>query len=66
MTSAGGSATVYQPFKTLVVNQNTPGWYVPNGTGHVANKKGEVIRTPIRPGASVRVYYVSTGGVTHG
>jgi hypothetical protein len=62
MTSEGGSAASYQPFKTLVVNKDTPGRYVLDGPGHVVNYKGEVIRTAIKPGARVRVYYVGTGG----
>jgi hypothetical protein len=64
MTTGEGSATNYQPFKTLVVREdrsNTPGSYVLNGPGHVVNKNGEVIQTAIKPGTHVRVYYVSTG-----
>jgi hypothetical protein len=64
MTTGEGSAANYQPFKTLVVREdrsNTPGSYVLKGPGHVVNKKGEVIQTSIKPGAHVRVYYVSTG-----
>jgi hypothetical protein len=64
MTTGEGSAANYQPFKTLVVREdrsNTPGSYVLKGPGHVVNKKGEVIQTSIKPGARVRVYYVSTG-----
>ena len=64
MTTAEGSAANYQPFKTLVVREdrsNTPGSYVLNGPGHVLNKNGDVIRTAIKPGAHVRVYYVNTG-----
>jgi hypothetical protein len=59
-----GSAANYQPAKTLVVREdrsNTPGSYVLNGPGHVVNKNGEVIRTAIKPGTHVRVYYVNTG-----
>src|SRR6266516_6420124 len=33
-----------------------------NGPGHIVNKKGEVVRTAIKAGARVRVYYVNTGG----
>ena len=62
MTSEGGSAASYQPLKILVVNKDTPGRDVLNGPGHVVNNKGEVIRTAIRPGTRVRVYYVDTGG----
>jgi hypothetical protein len=58
-----GSAAVYQPSKTLVVNKNTPGRYVLDGPGHVVNNKGEVIQTAIKPGAHVRVYYANIGGL---
>ncbi len=64
MTSEEGSAAKYQPVKTLVVLQdrsNTPGSYVLNGPGHVVNKNGEVIRTAIKPGSHVRVYYANMG-----
>jgi hypothetical protein len=64
MTTEEGSAANYQPFKTLVVREdrsNTPGSYVLKGPGHVVNKNGEVIRTAIKPGAHVRIYYVNTG-----
>jgi len=60
-TSEGGSAGIYQPFKTLVVNKGTPGRYVLSGPGHVVNRDGKVIRTAIKPGTRVRVYYASTG-----
>ena len=63
-----GSAAAYQPSKTLVVNTNTPGRYVLDGPGHVLNKNGEVIRTAIKPGARVRIYYADQGslrGVDH-
>jgi hypothetical protein len=60
-----GTAASYQPFKTLVVNvdgsNNNPRRYVLNGTGSVVNKAGEAVRTPIKPGSHVRVYYMNTG-----
>jgi hypothetical protein len=59
-----GSAANYQPAKTLVVREdrsNAPGSYVLNGPGHVVNKNGEVIRTAIKPGTHVRVYYANAG-----
>ena len=59
-----GAAANYQPAKTLVVREdrsNTPGSYVLNGPGHVVNKNGEVIRTAIKPGTRVHVYYVNMG-----
>jgi hypothetical protein len=67
-TTEQGSAAVYQPSKTLVVNKNTPGRYVLDGPGHVLNKNGEVIRTAIKPGARVRIHYANQGslrGVDH-
>jgi len=64
MTTEEGSAANYQPAKTLVVREdrsNTPGSYVLNGPGHIVNKNGEVIRTAIKAGAHVRVYYANIG-----
>ena len=64
MTTEEGSAATYQPVKTLVVREdrsNTPGSYVLNGSGHVVDKNGEVIRTAIKPGAHVRIYYAQAG-----
>jgi len=64
MTTEEGSAANYQPIKTLVVledRSNSPGTYVLNGPGHVLNKNGEVIRTAIKPGAKVRIYYANVG-----
>jgi hypothetical protein len=64
MTTEEGSAANFQPTKTLVVREdrsNTPGSYVLNGPGHIMNKNGEVIRTAIKPGAHVRIYYANAG-----
>jgi|ERR671925_276663 hypothetical protein len=64
MTPEDGSAANYQPIKTLVVREdrsNTPGSYVLNGPGHVLNKKGEAVRTAIKPGTHVRIYYAQAG-----
>ena len=69
MTTGEGSAANYQPAKTLVVREdrsNTPGSYVLNGPGHIVNKNGEVIRTAIKPGAHVRVYYANIGDLADG
>ena len=63
-TTQEGAAANYQPLKTLVVradDSNSPGNYVLTGPGHVVNKNGEVIKTAIKPGARVRVYYVNLG-----
>jgi hypothetical protein len=64
MTTEEGAAASYQPVKTLVVREdssNKPGTYVLKGTGHIVNKAGEVIRTAIKPGTRVRVFYLNTG-----
>jgi len=61
-----GSAANYQPAKTLVVREdrsNETGRYVLNGRGLVVNKKGEIVRTPIKPGAHVRVFFASANGI---
>jgi len=63
-TTEEGVAASYQPLKTLVVcvdRRNDSGRYVLNGPGHVVNEAGEVIRTPIKPGTRVRVYYTKIG-----
>jgi hypothetical protein len=60
-TTEQGSAAVYQPSKTLVVNKDMPGRYVLEGPGHVLNKNGEVVRTAIKPGARVRIHYANMG-----
>ena len=63
-TTEDGAAASYQPVKTLVVREdrsNNPRSYVLNGSGHVVNKRGEVVQTAIKPGTHVRVYYVNTG-----
>ena len=54
-----GAAASYQPPRTLVVQQNVPGRYVLDGRGHVFNRKGEVIRTAIKPGTTVHVYFAT-------
>jgi DNA-binding XRE family transcriptional regulator len=59
-----GAATSYQPVKTLVVREdssNKPGTYVLNGPGHVVDKAGAVVKTAVKPGTRVRVYYANTG-----
>src|SRR5207249_7331204 len=60
-TSEEGAAANYQPFKTLVVREdhsNRPGHYVLEGPGHAVNRKGELVQTTTKPGASVHVSFV--------
>jgi len=64
MTTEDGTAASYQPVKTLVVREdssNKPGTYVIRGPGHVMDKAGQPIRTAIKPGTRVRVFYVNAG-----
>jgi len=59
-----GTAASYQPAKTLVVrtnDSNNPERYVLYGTALVYNKLGQVVKTPIKPGTRVRVYYTNMG-----
>jgi tRNA splicing endonuclease len=63
-TSEDGAATSYQPFKTLVVREdssNKPDRYVLNGPGHVVDKAGAVVKTAVKPGTRVRIYFANTG-----
>ena len=54
----------YQPPNTLVVRNNADRHrYVVYGPGHVFNSKGERVGMAVRPGASVHVFFASTGGV---
>jgi len=59
-----GTAASYQPAKTLVVrtdDSNNLQRYVLYGTGLIYNKLGQVVKTPIKPGTRVRVYYTEMG-----
>lgn len=62
-TTEQGLAAVYQPSKTLIVSKDTPGRYVLDGPGHVVDKNGQVIRTAIKPGARVQIYYANQGSL---
>ena len=63
-TVEGGAATSYQPAKTLVIREdssNKPGTYVLNEPGHVVDKAGAVVKTAVKPGTRVRIYFANTG-----
>jgi hypothetical protein len=63
-TTEDGAATSYQPFKTLVVREdssNKPDRYVLNGKGYVVDKAGAVVKTAVKPGTRVRIYFANTG-----
>lgn len=62
-TTEQGLAAVYQPSKTLIVSKDTPGRYVLDGPGHVVDKNGQAIRTAIKPGARVQIYYANQGSL---
>jgi hypothetical protein len=53
----GGAAASYQPANTLLVHQDGPGRYVLDGSGHVFNSKGEAVRSGIKPGTPVHIYF---------
>jgi hypothetical protein len=52
-------AADYQPAKTLIIHKDGPSRYVLEGPSHVFNRKGEVVRSAIRPGTPLRVYYTA-------
>lgn len=59
-----GSATSYQPAKTLLIRQDNaakPASYTLNGPGHVVDKRGAPVVTAVQPGTHVRVFYTSVG-----
>jgi len=63
-TTEDGAATSYQPFKTLVIREdssNKPGTYVLNGRGNVVDKAGAAVTTAVKPGPRVRVYFTNMG-----
>lgn len=57
--SVEGVAAAYQPANALVINYDGPGAFVLNDSSRVFNRRGEVIRTRIRPGAFVQVVFAS-------
>ena len=59
-----GSAANYQPARTLVIREdssNKAGRYVLNGPGNVVDKRGDAVKTAVKPGTRVRVYYTNVG-----
>jgi hypothetical protein len=59
-----GAAANYQPAKTLVIRQDNaskPARYTLNGPGHVVDKNGTPVATPVQPGTRVRVFYTNVG-----
>ena len=59
-----GTAANYQPARTLVIRTDgstTPAQYVLDARGSIVNKKGEFVRTPIKPGTRVSVVYANVG-----
>ena len=59
-----GAAANYQPARTLVIREdksNKPDRYVLNGRGNVVDKHGETVKTAVKPGTRVRVYYTNVG-----
>jgi hypothetical protein len=50
-------AASYQPSKTLFIHGDGPNSYTLEGRGHIFNSKGEVVRTGIKPGTPMHVYF---------
>ena len=62
--SEEGAAANYQPARTLVIREdksNEPGRYVLNRRGNVVDKQGATVKTAVKPGTRVRVYYTNVG-----
>ena len=62
--SADGAAANYQPARTLVIREdssNKAGSYVLNGPGNVVDKRGATVKTAVKPGTRVRIYYTNVG-----
>jgi hypothetical protein len=60
--SEEGAAANYQPARTLVIREdssNKPGTYVLNGPGNVVDKRGDAVKTAVKPGTRVRIYYTN-------
>jgi hypothetical protein len=62
--SEEGAAANYQPARTLVIREdksNKAGRYVLNGPGNVVDKRGATVKTAVKPGTRVRIYYTNVG-----
>ena len=62
--SQEGAAANYQPARTLVIREdssNKPSRYVLEGRGNIVDKQGETVKTAVKPGTRVRVYYTNVG-----
>jgi hypothetical protein len=62
--SSEGAAANYQPARTIVIREdksNKPGEYVLNAPGNVVDKRGDAVKTKVKPGTRVRVYYTNVG-----
>ena len=62
--SQDGAAANYQPARTLVIREdssNKAGSYVLNGPGNIVDKRGDAVKTAVKPGTRVRVYYTNVG-----
>jgi hypothetical protein len=64
ITAIEEGAASYQPAKTLVIREdssNKPGTYVLNGPGHVVDKTGAAVKTAVKPGTRVQVFFTNNG-----
>src|SRR6266568_3629296 len=64
-TTTRQTTTIVEPITVtgtfIAIEEGTPARYVLYGTAVVYNKLGQVVKTPIKPGTRVRVYYTNMG-----
>ncbi len=61
-TYTAGTVSTYEPGKTIVVKSDEgPVSFALGTAARVVNGAGSVVKTALRPGERVRVYYTGTG-----
>jgi len=61
-TYTAGTVTTYEPSKTIVVKSDQgPVGFALGTAARIVNGTGNVVKTVIKPGQRVRVYYTGTG-----
>jgi hypothetical protein len=61
-TYTAGAVTTYEPGKTIVVkSEQGPVSFALGTAARIVNGAGHVVKSAVRPGQRVRVYYTGTG-----
>ncbi len=61
-TYTAGTVTTYEPGKTIVVkSEQGPVSFALGTAARIVNGAGHVVKSAVRPGQRVRVYYTGTG-----